>query len=61
VFVGFSREDEKLRVNLILKISGYYETCAGTYTFDLKERVRKHIHSDSEGEMHYSTDVYHAS
>nr|ARD03138.1 RNA polymerase beta' subunit [Holodiscus argenteus] len=34
------------------------EIRAGTYTF--KERVRKHIYSDSEGEMHWSTDVYHA-
>nr|YP_010294702.1 RNA polymerase beta'' subunit [Callerya nitida var. hirsutissima]YP_010398205.1 RNA polymerase beta'' subunit [Callerya nitida]UFP05337.1 RNA polymerase beta'' subunit [Callerya dielsiana]QJQ74709.1 RNA polymerase beta'' subunit [Callerya nitida]ULQ68854.1 RNA polymerase beta'' subunit [Callerya nitida var. hirsutissima]UQK93014.1 RNA polymerase beta'' subunit [Callerya nitida] len=37
------------------------EIRAGTYTFNLKERVRKHIYSDSEGEMHWSTDVYHAS
>nr|YP_010630165.1 RNA polymerase beta'' subunit [Begonia ulmifolia]WBN97210.1 RNA polymerase beta'' subunit [Begonia ulmifolia] len=36
------------------------EIRAGTYTFNLKERVRKHIYSDSEGEMHWSTDVYHA-
>nr|UBX38565.1 RNA polymerase beta'' subunit [Bupleurum fruticosum] len=34
------------------------EIRAGTYTF--KERVRKHIYSDSEGEMQWSTDVYHA-
>ena len=31
-----------------------------TYTFNFKERVRKHIYSNSEGEMHWSTDVYHA-
>lgn len=37
------------------------EIRAGTYTFNLKEKVRKHIYSDSEGEMHWSTDVYHAS
>nr|YP_010565864.1 RNA polymerase beta subunit [Medicago turbinata]UZC30444.1 RNA polymerase beta subunit [Medicago turbinata] len=37
------------------------EMGAGTSTFNLKERVRKHIYSDSEGEMHWSTDVYHAS
>lgn len=37
------------------------EIRAGTSTFNLKERVRKHIYSDSEGEMHWSTDVYHAS
>nr|YP_009689876.1 RNA polymerase beta subunit [Pentadiplandra brazzeana]QEG53899.1 RNA polymerase beta subunit [Pentadiplandra brazzeana] len=36
------------------------EIRAGTYTFNLKERVRKHIYSSSEGEMHWSTDVYHA-
>uniref|UniRef100_A0AAU7YSE2 DNA-directed RNA polymerase subunit beta'' n=1 Tax=Durio graveolens TaxID=140963 RepID=A0AAU7YSE2_9ROSI len=38
------------------------EIRAGTYTFNLnfKERVRKHIYSDSEGEMHWSTDVYHS-
>nr|YP_008577908.1 RNA polymerase beta'' subunit [Angophora floribunda]YP_008577993.1 RNA polymerase beta'' subunit [Angophora costata]AGC59317.1 RNA polymerase beta'' subunit [Angophora floribunda]AGC59402.1 RNA polymerase beta'' subunit [Angophora costata] len=36
------------------------EIRAGTYTFNLKERVRKHIYSESEGEMHWSTDVYHA-
>nr|YP_010627678.1 RNA polymerase beta'' subunit [Begonia amoeboides]WBN94634.1 RNA polymerase beta'' subunit [Begonia amoeboides] len=37
------------------------EIRAGTYTFNFKERVRKHIYSDSEGEMHWSTNVYHAS
>nr|YP_009686475.1 RNA polymerase beta' subunit [Corchorus capsularis]QDS78294.1 RNA polymerase beta' subunit [Corchorus capsularis] len=36
------------------------EIRAGTYTFSFKERVRKHIYSDSEGEMHWSTDVYHS-
>lgn len=36
------------------------EIRAGTYTLNLKERVRKHIYSNSEGEMHWSTDVYHA-
>nr|YP_010468078.1 RNA polymerase beta'' subunit [Tropaeolum majus]QKK51076.1 RNA polymerase beta'' subunit [Tropaeolum majus]UVF30682.1 RNA polymerase beta'' subunit [Tropaeolum majus]UVF31868.1 RNA polymerase beta'' subunit [Tropaeolum majus]UVF36746.1 RNA polymerase beta'' subunit [Tropaeolum majus] len=36
------------------------EIRAGTYTFYFKERVRKHIYSNSEGEMHWSTDVYHA-
>nr|YP_010330667.1 RNA polymerase beta'' subunit [Pilea dolichocarpa]UNY33806.1 RNA polymerase beta'' subunit [Pilea dolichocarpa] len=35
------------------------EIRAGTYTFNLKERVRKHIYSNSEGELHWSTDVYH--
>nr|BEV75353.1 RNA polymerase subunit beta'' [Boenninghausenia albiflora] len=36
------------------------EIQAGAYTLNFKERVRKHIYSDSEGEMHWSTDVYHA-
>nr|YP_010361663.1 RNA polymerase beta'' subunit [Triadenum breviflorum]UNQ87224.1 RNA polymerase beta'' subunit [Triadenum breviflorum] len=36
------------------------EICAGAYTLNLKEKVRKHIYSESEGEMHWSTDVYHA-
>nr|YP_010471702.1 RNA polymerase beta'' subunit [Nervilia aragoana]UVG41059.1 RNA polymerase beta'' subunit [Nervilia aragoana] len=37
------------------------EIRAGTYTFHFKERVRKHIYSESEGEMHWSTDGYHAT
>nr|YP_740555.1 RNA polymerase beta'' subunit [Platanus occidentalis]Q09G56.1 RecName: Full=DNA-directed RNA polymerase subunit beta''; AltName: Full=PEP; AltName: Full=Plastid-encoded RNA polymerase subunit beta''; Short=RNA polymerase subunit beta'' [Platanus occidentalis]ABI49768.1 RNA polymerase beta'' subunit [Platanus occidentalis] len=36
------------------------EIRAGTSTLNFKERVRKHIYSDSEGEMHWSTNVYHA-
>nr|YP_009994331.1 RNA polymerase beta'' subunit [Cuscuta nitida]QNP08408.1 RNA polymerase beta'' subunit [Cuscuta nitida] len=36
------------------------EICVGTSTLNLKEKVRKHISSDSDGEMHWSTDVYHA-
>nr|YP_010516490.1 RNA polymerase beta'' subunit [Helwingia japonica]UXL88665.1 RNA polymerase beta'' subunit [Helwingia japonica] len=36
------------------------EIRAGISTLNFKERVRKHIYSDSEGEMHWSTDVYHA-
>nr|UVF31024.1 RNA polymerase beta'' subunit [Genista tridentata subsp. tridentata] len=36
------------------------EIRARTYTLNFKEKVRKHIYSDSEGEMHWSTDVYHA-
>nr|WHE25450.1 RNA polymerase beta'' subunit [Aristolochia hainanensis] len=36
------------------------EIRAGTSTLNFKERVRKHIYSDSEGEIHWSTDVYHA-
>ena len=31
-----------------------------TSTLNLKEKVRKHIYSDLEGEMHWNTDVYHA-
>nr|QUB01910.1 RNA polymerase beta' subunit [Commelina communis] len=37
------------------------EIRAGTSTFHFKEKVRKHIYSESEGEMHWSTDVHHAS
>ncbi|KAL5067310.1 hypothetical protein RYX36_018197 [Vicia faba] len=37
------------------------EIRAGTSTLNLKERVQKHIYSNSEGEMHWSTDVYHTS
>nr|QXI86315.1 RNA polymerase beta'' subunit [Gentiana producta] len=37
------------------------EIRAGTPTFNFKERVRKHSYSDSDGEIHWSTDVYHAS
>nr|YP_009741527.1 RNA polymerase beta'' subunit [Ptilotus polystachyus]QID76179.1 RNA polymerase beta'' subunit [Ptilotus polystachyus] len=36
------------------------EIRAGTSTLNFKEKVRKHVYSDSEGEMHWSTDVYHA-
>nr|YP_009630882.1 RNA polymerase beta'' subunit [Bongardia chrysogonum]QBZ77297.1 RNA polymerase beta'' subunit [Bongardia chrysogonum] len=36
------------------------EIRAGTSTLNFKEKVRKHIYSDSEGEMHWSTAVYHA-
>nr|YP_009418958.1 DNA-directed RNA polymerase beta'' subunit [Barringtonia fusicarpa]YP_009419306.1 DNA-directed RNA polymerase beta'' subunit [Barringtonia racemosa]ASM45359.1 DNA-directed RNA polymerase beta'' subunit [Barringtonia fusicarpa]ASM45707.1 DNA-directed RNA polymerase beta'' subunit [Barringtonia racemosa] len=36
------------------------EIRARTSTFNFKEQVQKHIYSDSEGEMHWSTDVYHA-
>nr|YP_009445321.1 RNA polymerase beta'' subunit [Primulina linearifolia]ATV96056.1 RNA polymerase beta'' subunit [Primulina linearifolia] len=36
------------------------EIRAGTSTLNFKEKVRKHIYSDSDGEMHWSTDVYHA-
>ncbi|YP_009437458.1 RNA polymerase beta'' subunit (chloroplast) [Primulina eburnea] len=36
------------------------EIRAGTSTLNFKEKVRKHIYSNSDGEMHWSTDVYHA-
>nr|QBB09895.1 RNA polymerase beta' subunit [Limodorum abortivum] len=36
------------------------EIRAGTSTFHFKEKVQKHIYSESEGEMHWSTDGYHA-
>nr|WAL33794.1 RNA polymerase beta'' subunit [Hippophae rhamnoides] len=36
------------------------EIRAGTSAFSFKEKVRKHIYSDAEGEMHWSADVYHA-
>nr|YP_010722918.1 RNA polymerase beta'' subunit [Anthurium andraeanum]WDW20923.1 RNA polymerase beta'' subunit [Anthurium andraeanum] len=36
------------------------EIRAGASTLNFKEKVRKHIYSESEGEMHWSTDVYHA-
>nr|ATL59708.1 RNA polymerase beta'' subunit [Jackiopsis ornata] len=36
------------------------EIRAGTSTLSFKEKVRKHIYSDSDGEIHWSTDVYHA-
>nr|UYC29711.1 RNA polymerase beta'' subunit [Elsholtzia splendens] len=36
------------------------EIRARTSTLNFKEKVRKHIYSDSDGEMHWSTDVYHA-
>nr|YP_010179020.1 RNA polymerase beta'' subunit [Impatiens mengtszeana]QUV74015.1 RNA polymerase beta'' subunit [Impatiens monticola]QUV75237.1 RNA polymerase beta'' subunit [Impatiens mengtszeana] len=36
------------------------EIRAGTCTLNFKEKVRKHIYSESEGQMHWSTGVYHA-
>nr|AQS79774.1 RNA polymerase beta' subunit [Utricularia foliosa] len=36
------------------------EIRARTSTLNFKEKVRKHIYSDSNGEMHWSIDVYHA-
>jgi len=37
------------------------EILVGIYTLNLKEKVRKHVYSDIEREMHWSTNVYHAS
>nr|YP_010294571.1 RNA polymerase beta'' subunit [Xyris pauciflora]ULQ68709.1 RNA polymerase beta'' subunit [Xyris pauciflora] len=37
------------------------EICAGGSTLHLKEQVLKHIYSESEGEMHWSIDIYHAT
>nr|YP_011014292.1 RNA polymerase beta'' subunit [Eremogone kansuensis]WQA10697.1 RNA polymerase beta'' subunit [Eremogone kansuensis] len=36
------------------------EIRTGASTLNFQEKIRKHIYSDSEGEMHWSTDVYHA-
>nr|YP_009246015.1 RNA polymerase beta' subunit [Distichlis bajaensis]AMB35912.1 RNA polymerase beta' subunit [Distichlis bajaensis] len=36
------------------------EIRGGTSTLHFKEKVQKHIYSESDGEMHWSTDVYHA-
>nr|YP_010538223.1 RNA polymerase beta'' subunit [Hoya silvatica]YP_010592215.1 RNA polymerase beta'' subunit [Hoya angustifolia]UYC30252.1 RNA polymerase beta'' subunit [Hoya sp. 11 WO-2022]WAB52180.1 RNA polymerase beta'' subunit [Hoya pottsii]UYC32236.1 RNA polymerase beta'' subunit [Hoya silvatica]WAB52660.1 RNA polymerase beta'' subunit [Hoya angustifolia] len=36
------------------------EIRAGTSTLNFKEKVQKYIYSDSDGEMHWSTDVDHA-
>ena len=36
------------------------EIRAGTSTLHFKEKVQKHIYSESDGEMRWSTDVYHA-
>nr|YP_010286951.1 RNA polymerase beta'' subunit [Limnobium laevigatum]UKT61069.1 RNA polymerase beta'' subunit [Limnobium laevigatum] len=37
------------------------EIRAGESTLHFKERVQKYIYSESEGEIHWSTNVYHAS
>jgi DNA-directed RNA polymerase subunit beta' len=36
------------------------EIHAGTSTFHFKEKIQKHIYSESDGEMHWSTNVCHA-
>nr|YP_009537358.1 RNA polymerase beta'' subunit [Dioscorea preussii]AYM33456.1 RNA polymerase beta'' subunit [Dioscorea preussii] len=53
---------------LILVQNGQYveseqliaEIRAGAFSLNFKERIRKHIYSESEGEMHWSINVYHA-
>nr|AYP34417.1 RNA polymerase beta' subunit [Orchidantha maxillarioides] len=36
------------------------EIRTGRSTFHFKEKIRKHIYSESDGEMHWSTNVHHA-
>nr|YP_010621319.1 RNA polymerase beta'' subunit [Cuscuta europaea]WBF90865.1 RNA polymerase beta'' subunit [Cuscuta europaea] len=37
------------------------EICPRASSFHFKEKVHKNIYSDSDGEIHWSTDVYHGS
>nr|YP_010247262.1 RNA polymerase beta' subunit-2 [Marathrum capillaceum]UFO89695.1 RNA polymerase beta' subunit-2 [Marathrum capillaceum] len=37
------------------------EICSKATILNLKKKVRKYIYSESEGEMHWSTNVYHTS
>ncbi|CAN4118957.1 unnamed protein product [Withania somnifera] len=73
LYVTIESEDIRNNVNippkslLLVQNDQYYESeqviaeiRAGISTLNLKEKVRKHIYSDSDGEMHWSTDVYHA-
>ncbi|CAI9119108.1 RNA polymerase subunit beta' (plastid) [Oldenlandia corymbosa var. corymbosa] len=73
LYVTIESEDIVHNVNipsksfLLIKNDQYVESeqviaeiRAGTSTLNFKEKVRKHIYSDSDGEMHWSTDVYHA-
>nr|YP_010873570.1 RNA polymerase beta'' subunit [Justicia latiflora]WGV34876.1 RNA polymerase beta'' subunit [Justicia latiflora] len=73
LYVTIASEDIRHNVNippqsfLLVQNDQYVESeqviaeiRAGTSTLNFKERVRKHIYSDSDGEMHWSTDVYHA-
>nr|YP_010028699.1 RNA polymerase beta'' subunit [Melampyrum roseum]QOS49449.1 RNA polymerase beta'' subunit [Melampyrum roseum] len=73
LYVTIESEDIRHNVNipsqsfLLVQNNQYVESeqviaeiRAGTSTFNFKERVRKHIYSDSYGEMHWNTDVYHA-
>nr|YP_010994175.1 RNA polymerase beta'' subunit [Prostanthera wilkieana]WOZ11780.1 RNA polymerase beta'' subunit [Prostanthera wilkieana] len=73
LYVTIESEDVRHNVNippqsfLLVQNDQYVESeqviaeiRAGTSTLNFKEKVRKHIYSDSDGEMHWSTDVYHA-
>nr|YP_010981436.1 DNA-directed RNA polymerase subunit beta' [Clerodendrum deflexum]WOE90614.1 DNA-directed RNA polymerase subunit beta' [Clerodendrum deflexum] len=73
LYVTIESEDIRYNVNipsqsfLLVQNDQYVESeqviaeiRAGTSTLNLKEKVRKHIYSDSDGEMHWSTNVYHA-
>nr|YP_010024321.1 RNA polymerase beta'' subunit [Agastache rugosa]QOP63929.1 RNA polymerase beta'' subunit [Agastache rugosa]QUB07756.1 RNA polymerase beta'' subunit [Agastache rugosa]UZA66070.1 RNA polymerase beta'' subunit [Agastache rugosa] len=73
LYVTIESEDSRHNVNippqsfLLVQNDQYVESeqviaeiRAGTSTLNFKEKVRKHIYSDSDGEMHWSTDVYHA-
>nr|QWC54936.1 RNA polymerase beta'' subunit [Dracocephalum heterophyllum] len=73
LYVTIESEDNRHNVNippksfLLVQNDQYVESeqviaeiRAGTSTLNFKEKVRKHIYSDSDGEMHWSTDVYHA-
>nr|YP_010010980.1 RNA polymerase beta'' subunit [Salvia brachyloma]QOI00875.1 RNA polymerase beta'' subunit [Salvia brachyloma] len=73
LYVTIESEDSQHNVNippqsfLLVQNDQYVESeqviaeiRAGTSTLHFKEKVRKHIYSDSDGEMHWSTDVYHA-
>nr|YP_009862863.1 RNA polymerase beta'' subunit [Spathodea campanulata]QKD76238.1 RNA polymerase beta'' subunit [Spathodea campanulata] len=74
LYVTIENEDIRHNVNippqsfLLVQNDQYVESeqviaeiRAGRSTLNFKEKVRKHIYSDSDGEMHWSTDVYHAS
>nr|YP_010701465.1 RNA polymerase beta'' subunit [Clinopodium euosmum]WCJ53012.1 RNA polymerase beta'' subunit [Clinopodium euosmum] len=73
LYVTIESEDSRHNVNippqsfLLVQNDQYVESeqviaeiRAGTSTLNFKEKVRKHIYSDSDGEMHWSTDVYNA-
>nr|ARV87595.2 RNA polymerase beta'' subunit [Drosera erythrorhiza] len=69
-YVTIESEDSLKDVNippkslLLVKNDQYVESeqviAEGTSTFNLTQKIRKYLYSESEGEMHWSTDVYHA-